>query len=57
MMGISTARQMRRARSTISVCVSSPMSGSPMYVADTAYPETNASSKPACSAIFAESVS
>ena len=36
MIGIATARQMRRARSMISVWVSNPMSGSPINVADTA---------------------
>ena len=52
-----TLPQMRRARSITSLWVSRPTSGSPMQVAETAYPDTNASSKPARSASFADRVS
>ena len=51
------APQIWRARSTISVWVSSPRSGWPMNVAETAYPEMKASGNPARSATFADSVS
>ena len=57
MIGMPTLPQMRRARSITSLCVSRPRSGSPMQVAETAYPETNASSNPARSASFDDSVS
>ncbi len=54
---MSTLPQICRARSVTSVCVSSPISGSPIIVAATEKPDTKASGKPARSANLADSVS